>query len=166
MNKLVEKLESQKARLPLEDYPIIDWAVSAIRIRMQQKEELMDEIEESVNKKVTQFIQKCGKNSNPQVVYTELTKILPIVISEASVDDCHEVAKKGIHKIKNYMGECFKNDKDSVNKIFHLTSIYCDDVANEIETKINLKQINESEIIQAQNLLNGFRRGANDFRLY
>lgn len=166
MNKLVEKLESQKARLPLEDHPIIDWAVSAIRIRMQQKEELMDEIEESVNKKATQFIQKCGRNPNPQVVYTELTNTLPRIIGEGSHLDYDEVTGKVIHKIKNHVSECFKNDKDSLNKIFEFTSIYCDDIADEIETKINLKQIDESEIIQSQNLANGFRRGANDLRFY
>lgn len=39
LNELLERLESQKAKLPLEDHPIIDWGIGVIRARALEEEE-------------------------------------------------------------------------------------------------------------------------------
>lgn len=161
MNKLVEKLESQKARLPLEDHSIIDWAVGAIRIRMQQKEELMDEIEESLNKKATEFIDKCGKDSNPEAIYKSFTSALPDIIGAGSDLDYDEVTGKVIRRLKTHLNESL-TDKDSLQKIFKGSSKFCEDKADEIEK--NLSGIDESEISHSEKLLGDYKRSAKDLR--
>jgi hypothetical protein len=38
MNQLLQRLESQKLRLPVEDHPIIDWGIGMLRARAQEEE--------------------------------------------------------------------------------------------------------------------------------
>ncbi|MGI0486596.1 hypothetical protein ACN4EK_14240 [Pantanalinema rosaneae CENA516] len=44
---LLEKLECQKKRLPIEDHPIIDWGISLIKVKMKEEEKLKNRMSES-----------------------------------------------------------------------------------------------------------------------
>ena len=41
LNGLLKRLESQKANLPIEDHPIIDWGISLIRAKIREEEQVM-----------------------------------------------------------------------------------------------------------------------------
>ncbi|PSB16310.1 hypothetical protein C7B65_22050 [Phormidesmis priestleyi ULC007] len=50
LNRLLERLESQKAKLPLEDHAIIGWGISIIRTKVQEEEQLRKKVSEIFSK--------------------------------------------------------------------------------------------------------------------
>lgn len=51
LNGLLNRLRNYKLELPVEDHPIIDWGINAIKAKMQEKEQLMNEIWEELRRK-------------------------------------------------------------------------------------------------------------------
>ena len=129
---------------------------------MQQKEELMDEVEESVNNDVTELIEKFGQNSDPQAVYGLFTSTLPNIIGKGSDLEYDEVTGKAINRLKNHLDERYNDDQNSRNKILKLSHDFCDAKAKEIENKLRLQQINPSEREQSQKLADSYKLSAND----
>jgi hypothetical protein len=65
LNELLQRLEIQKTRLPLEDHPIIDWGIGVIRAKTQEEEQWRLGMYENLDrqyKNYESFIEKLGWN--------------------------------------------------------------------------------------------------------
>ncbi len=162
MNDLLERLESQKAKLPLEDHSIIDWGISAIRIRMQQKEKLMDEVSASLENIITKLIEEWKKNPKHQAIYESFMNTLPSIICTGSHFDYDEATKGAISRLKESLKKHFKNHDDSFQKVLNYSSKFCTSKANEIENNLNLNKIKKSEMQQSKKLADTYRLAAKD----
>jgi hypothetical protein len=161
LNDLLKRLESQKAKLPLEDHSIIDWGVSAIRIRMRQREELMDEVRENLKSKCIAITKKWANMTKPEEIYSSVTYNLPKIINESIDLEYEEGAGKSISHLVNDLKELKHLDKNSLNRILQKTSTFCSDTANAFD---NLKdEMNESERQTAIQLAKHYKLAAKDF---
>lgn len=85
LNSLLERLESQKARLPQEDHSIIDWGISTIQIRMRQREQLMDETRATLDQSCTDIIETLKKKPNQKDRYESFhTGLEEIIVAQGS----------------------------------------------------------------------------------
>jgi hypothetical protein len=55
LNGLLRRLEGYKTKLPIEDHLIVDWGIGCIRARMQEEEQLMDEVWEDLKSKYDNY---------------------------------------------------------------------------------------------------------------
>ena len=63
LNGLLERLESQKAKLPLEDHAVVNWGISLIRAKLQEEKLLKNEMNEHLENKYRSyksFIEESG----------------------------------------------------------------------------------------------------------
>ncbi len=161
MNNLIEKLETQKTRLPQEDHSIIDWAISAIRIRIKQREEIMDEITEGINEINRKFCKNI-EHSNPQQIYTHFTNSLVKIIDKGSFLEYEDATKKGIRNLTHNLNNCLSIDSASLGNILKNSSDFCHDKANEIEQMIKDKKIKKLAIESATKLVENYKQASKD----
>jgi len=65
LNGLLQRLESQKAKLAVEDRSIVDWGIGLIRAKSQEKEQLRQEMCSNLNSRYREcaFIKQLGWES-------------------------------------------------------------------------------------------------------
>lgn len=172
LNRLLERLESQKAKLPLEDRSIIDWGINTIRIRLRQREQLMDEVREKLKNMCTNLINEWEVKPNPGEVYSLLNIKLPEIMGEGVDLEYAEGSGESIFQLMGALQDLDKrkklNDnqgKSSLTQICQNTRCFCSGKAKELHDKIKNGKIEESELETASNLAKHYKLAAEDFSL-
>ncbi|MDZ7991613.1 MAG: hypothetical protein RM022_029220 [Nostoc sp. EfeVER01] len=130
LKDILEKLESQKAKLPLEDHSIIDWGISVIRVRMQQREQLMVIVQKKFDNIYNAIKQKWDDKPEQNEIYLSLANGLQEIIEyHASTDlEYAEGAGKYIvdlrNDLKSFCDEKKIRDKISIKQILENTSSF------------------------------------------
>ncbi|MBD2358377.1 hypothetical protein H6G41_27835 [Tolypothrix sp. FACHB-123] len=133
MKDILEQLESQKTKLPLEDHSVINWGISAIQIRMQQREKLMAKVQEEFENMYNNIKQKLNDKPEKNEIYLSFANGLKEIITyHASTDlEYAEGAGKYIVTLKNDLKSLCDDkkirDKISSKEILEKTSIFLKD---------------------------------------
>ena len=162
LNRLLERLESQKAKLPLEDHSIIDWGINAIRIRMRQRDQLMDEVQAKLNSKCMILVKRWERDCDPEKMYESFIQDLPGIVDAGSGLDYKEATKIAISNLKRELKKRPVKDKNSLDNILQLSSKFCSSKAEGIEDNLKNKKIRESLVPQALKLAKHYRLAARD----
>lgn len=122
VNDLLERLKSQKAKLPLEDHSIIDWGISLIQAKLKEEKQLRKEMNAKFNKYLDYelFIAAPGWGSldltNPKdeaellnLIRTELETL--VNESYASEDDIEDYTA---HFMARLLDLCREHQRDTL----------------------------------------------------
>lgn len=134
LKNILEKLENQKTKLPLEDHSVIDWAIGAIRIRMQQREQLMDEVQQELENLKRDFARELGNTTEAKKICESFKDVLPRIMT-VSVGSNYEQGPGRV--IPNLFEPLWKHenlDENSRNQILEETLNFCRNNANKLNT--------------------------------
>ncbi len=139
MNKLLERLEHQKEKLPVEDHSIIDWGINFVKAKMQEEEYVMaekikalfDKYREELSK--VNFTRLPGNDLNLHQIdrlNQKVTKSLIHIICASNYDDSTKInaIKDNASKFKRIIRTKFTSEKSS--EICRRITIYCETQAS------------------------------------
>ncbi|MGB3615645.1 MAG: hypothetical protein WBA10_17755 [Elainellaceae cyanobacterium] len=127
LNQLIDQLEVQKKKLPVEEHSIIDWGVNLVRAKLQEEMTFMREIEQQwieLREKYSDMekyvensewrhlnLKSCeGKDHLYNLARSDFLSIIQLSVKEGRIRDndfegCIKDIKRGLHYICEYMGE-------------------------------------------------------------
>lgn len=153
LNGLLEQLEKQKAKLPLEDHPIIDWGISLIKIKLREKEQLMEEVIERLQREFTDdyetFISKAGwRNYNLKIpegkkdLSKSLLEHLDKLFDESCGIEVTGILDKFVPIVKKHLQDfCVEKEEQKLaNQLLGEYSAYYSERAKESEEEFTKSQ--------------------------
>jgi hypothetical protein len=142
LNNLLDRLESQKARLPQEDHSIIDWGIGAVRIRLQQREQVMNKTKDDIMMMGQALIEKCRTHSD---VLELIKEDLPKIIQEGSDLKYDDGIREVVLDLISYFTQESTLNEVTRNKLFDDVSDFCKGRVSNLNTKIAAKEHAKSE---------------------
>jgi translation initiation factor 2 alpha subunit (eIF-2alpha) len=111
LNELLERLETEKVNLPVEDHPVIEWGIRVAKARIIEQEEyrkkMLSELEDRYNNGYEHFIQIVGWNfmTTQQKWLDECKRedLVPIVLETAKAEQ-PEKSGEFARKLRKYIG--------------------------------------------------------------
>ncbi len=127
LNELLERLEAEKCRLPVEDHPILEWGISVTRIKMLEQEAFESKMSAELERKFidyNHFLIHYEDNIDDSLEF--IPEILDYIASEASASNprvAQSIAKKFGQYLQRLCSESIL--KDEPQDIFSRCSAYC-----------------------------------------
>ena len=163
LKELLQKLESQRSKLPLEDHPIIDWGISVIQTRMRQRKQLMNLVQKNLDEKGTDL--RRLKDNTDMTRIGELIKAeLPKLIQEGCDLEYAEGVGQVVSRLKTHMKDNLGLDEEKLREVRRDVSTFCTNKSQRHEQKVADREIQDSEDIRlTKALASHYKSAATDF---